>query len=207
MRIQLTLAAVFALVASGLAIAQDPWNDVKSWTGTVTIEATGAKSSAIYSQKVTYKATGKFTITDAMMPDGMHMMWPMAGAEEMADPKKAEAASLGWQAQVVASLEGTRTVSSTGAASPYKCAVDTLHPTAVGLSAQIGQPTYTLQVTLPTPEFTCTGSTTEALPIDLGQKQFEFTGPRGKVGPVSDTKTFTTGSATIKVSYTLAPSK
>lgn len=207
MSIRLTLTATLALLASGVAIAQDSWNDVKSWSGTVTIEATDARSSAIYSQKMTYKATGKFTITDGMMPDGMHGMWPMGGAEEMADPKRALAASLGWQAQVEASLEGTREVSSTGTMAPYKCSVNTLHPSSVGLTAQYGAPTYALSVTLPTPEFQCTGSTTEALPIDLGQTKFQFTGPRGKVGPISGTKTFTTGSAAIKVTFTLAPTR
>ncbi len=209
MSIRLTLTATLALLASSVAIAQDAWNDVKSWSGTVTIEGTDARSSSIgiYSQKTTYKATGKFTITDSMMPDGMHMMWPTGGAEEMADPKLALAASLGWQAQVEASLEGTREVSSTGTMAAYQCSVKTLHPSSVGLTAQFGAPTYALNISLPRPEFQCTGSTTEALPIDLGQTEFKFTGPRGKVGPISGTKTFTTESGTIKVAFTLAPAR
>ncbi len=122
MSIRLTLTVTLALLASSAAIAQDAWNDVKSWSGTVTIEAIAARSSSIgiYAQKTTYKATGKFTITDGMMPDGMHMMWPMGGSEEMADPKRALAASLGWQAQVEASLKGARMVSSTGTEAPQR---------------------------------------------------------------------------------------
>jgi hypothetical protein len=100
----LALAAVLTL-APGIAVAQGSWGNVKTWKGTVTVEATDVQkregAALTLSATMTYKATGEFTISDDMLPDGSHMQWPMPSVEAMSDPKRAETVYDRWQSQVV----------------------------------------------------------------------------------------------------------
>lgn len=207
------MRASFLMVAALVALtrgveAQGPWGNVKSWTGSVTIEAVDIRKGEAMSSKMNYTATGSFTISDDMLPDGSHVMWPMPGAEAMSDPKKMAAATDAWQSRVVATYEATVPNESGGAPATVTCAADNRAATQVGVVINPTEPTYVVQVTAPKPLFRCTGPTHGVNPpVSLQQPTFKLTGTRGAPGAVSGTQTFTVGTSTIKVTYNMAPSK
>jgi hypothetical protein len=201
----LTLAAALTL-AQGIAVAQGSWGKVKSWTGTVTIEATDSQKGENSSSTMTYKATGGFTITDDMLPDGSHMQWPMPGVETLSDPKRAETAYDRWQSQVVASYEANG-IGETGKPFTVKCSADNRQAARVGVTINPSEPTYVFEVSPPEAKFKC--STPDGSPPNgrLRQSNFRLTGPRNAPGPVSGTKSFTVGTTTIKVTFNMSPSR
>jgi hypothetical protein len=200
----LTLAAVLAL-APGIAVAQGSWGKVKSWTGNVTIEATDVDKGEMGSSTMTYKATGDFTISDDMLPDGSHMQWPMPGVETLSDPKRAETAYDRWQTHVVASYERSG-VNEIGKPFSVKCTADNRQASKVGVTINPTEPTYVFEVSPPEAKFKCSGP--EAPPNGrLRQANFRLTAPRKAPGPHSGTKTFTAGTSTITVTYNMGPSR
>lgn len=200
----LSLAAVLTL-ATGIAVAQGAWGNVKSWTGTVTIEATDAGKGPWGTSTMTYRATGDFKISDDMMPDGAHMQWPMPGVEAMSDPKQAETVYDRWNARVVASYEA-RGVDESGNPFTVKCTADNAELSRVGVTIHPTEPTYVFEVTAPPAQFKC--NTTNRNPnANLRQVSYRLTAPRKAPGPVTNTKTFTVGTGTVKVTYNMAPSR
>lgn len=187
------LAASAALtVAQGSAFAQGAWGTVKSWTGTMTIEATDTRKQGSFSSKMTYKATGPFTISDDALPDGSHVMWPMPNAER-------------WQARVVASY-AAKGVGELGDPYSVTCAADNQKAAMVGVMIDPRAPKYVLSVTAPAAKFKCSGYQEGWQPnAPIPQTAFQLTGPRGAPGPVSGTKVFTVLTTTIQVSFTMAP--
>jgi hypothetical protein len=199
-----------SMVAAAIMLPQDveaqgPWGNVKSWTGTVTIEAIDTRKGEIISSTMNYKASGKFTISDDMMPDGSHVMWPMPSAEAMSDPKKMAAANEAWQTRVIATYDAKLANESGGQPASVKCAADNQQSMQIGVGISPTEPTYFLSVTAPEALFKCTGGTHGLNPPRLQQSSFRLTGPRGAPGKVSGTKTFTAGTSTIKVTYDMAP--
>jgi hypothetical protein len=202
----LTLVAALTL-AQGIAGAQGSWGKVKSWTGTVTIEATDSQKGGGSSTTMTYKATGPFTISDDMLPDGSHMQWPMPSAEAMAaDPKLAETAYERWQSQVVASYDANG-LDESGKPYTIKCRADNRQASRVGVTINPSQPTYVFEVSPPEAKFKCEGPGGSTPNGHLRQANFRLTGPRKEPGPVSGTQTFTVGTSTIKVTFNMAPSR
>lgn len=200
----LTVAVAVTLAQS--AAAQGPWGNVKSWTGTATIEATDTRKGEGVSSTMTYKATGGFTISDDMLPDGSHMQWPMPGAEAMSDPKQAATLYDRWKAHVVAKYEANG-IGESGNSFSVTCAADNEQASMFGVTINPTAPTYLVQVAAPRALFRCTGESNLTPNGLLQQASFTLTGERGAPGSVSGTKTFTVGTSTIKVSYTMAPSK
>jgi len=200
----LVLSAALAL-PGGVSFAQD-WLNVKSWSGTVTIEATTTKAPQDwYSSKTTYKASGNFTISDDMLPAGSHVRWPFPGQDKLSDPKMLQAAYEPWQARVVASYEA-KGVDEAGRPFAVTCAADNRQAAKVGLTASPRSPTFVVSVSAPEAVFKCAGAGPNPN-SRLPQETFDLTGPRGEPGPVTATKTFTVGTTTIKVSYNMAPSQ
>ena len=205
MRTSVLMVAAAVTLARGVD-AQSPWGNVKSWTGTVTIEAVDTRSVPGVSATMKYKATGAFTIADDMMPDGSHMQWPMPSVETMADPKLAASAYERWQAEIVATYEA-KGVDEMGAPFSISCTADNKKGSTIGLTINPVAPTYIFQVTAPVAIFKCSGTTAAASPPRLRQVSFQLTGDRGAPGPVSGTKTFKDDTSTITVSYRMAPTK
>ena len=205
MRIVLLMVAAALMLAPDLAGAQDPWSSVKTWAGTVTVDATGGQKGDGYSWKLTYKATGNFAATDDMLPDGNHVQWPMPGVETMTDPKKVGTAYDTWQAHVTARLEA-QWVDEMGEPHSKSCAADYQKPAKVGVLIQPMAPTYAVSVTAPEMNFTCTGHDGGPGPGKyLQQAPFNVPGQRGAPGPVNGTKTFNVEPYTVTVSYQMAP--
>ena len=152
--VQLVIATALML-ALDFAGAQDPWSSVKTWAGTVTVDATGSQKGEGYSWKLTYKATGNFSATDDMLPDGNHVQWPMPGVETMTDPKKVGTAYDTWQAHVTARLEA-QWLDEMGQSKRKSCTADYQKPAKVGVLIQPMSPTYAVSVTAPEMNFTCT---------------------------------------------------
>ena len=202
----LTLAAALTL-AQGIAVAQGSWGKVKSWTGSVTIEATDIRKGEGVSSTMTYKATGDFKISDDMLPDGSHMQWPMPSVEAMSDPKQAETVYDRWLAHVVASYEA-KGVGESGQPFTVKCTADNRQPSKVGVTIHPTEPTYVFEVSPPEAKFKCSGPSGGPTPNGrLQQANFRMTGARKEPGPIGDTKTFTVGTTTVKVTYNMAPSR
>jgi hypothetical protein len=179
---------------------------VKSWTGTVTIEATDSRKGEGGSSTMTYTATGDFKISDDMMPDGSHMQWPMPSVEAMSDPKQRETVYDRWQAHVVASYESSGK-NEAGQIVTVRCAADNRKASKVGLTSNPTQPTYLLQVSAPEALFKCTDPSFSTPNGGLQQESFSLTGPRKAPGPVNGTQTFTVGTSTIKISFSMAPTR
>ena len=200
---------VGALVALTRGVeAQGPWGNVKSWTGSVTIEVVDIRKGEAMSSEMKYRATGGFTISDDMLPDGSHVMWPMPGAEAMSDPQKMAAATDAWLSHVVATFHATVPNESGGAPATVTCAADNKAATQVGVVINPTEPTYVVQVTAPKPLFKCTDPTHGiSPPVSIQPPTFKLTGTRGAPGAVSGTQTFTVGTSVIKVTYNMAPSK
>ncbi len=156
MRALSLLPALALVVAPGPLLAQGPWGNVPAWTGTITIEATDSGAARGGRWKLTYKATGPVTLADHMMPEGAHMMWPMAGAEDLADPKKVEAMQKPWQARVTARYED-KGVDETGHPYSQSCVADTTVASPAGLTIDPSKPTYLFQITPPRVTFACSG--------------------------------------------------
>ncbi len=205
MRISVLMVAGAVTLAHG-AQAQGPWGNVKSWTGSVTIEATDTRKGEGTLSTMNYKATGNFIIADDMMPDGSHMMWPMPGEAAMSDPKKLAASQEAWQSHVVAGYEA-KGVGESGGAFTVTCSADNKQGSQIGVVINPTEPTYVLSVSAPAADFKCTGATGGPGPTRLQQSTFKLTGARGAPGKVSGTQTFTSGTETIKVSYEMSPSK
>ena len=203
--IGLTFAAALTF-AQGIALAQDPWEKVKSWTGTVTIEATEIVKLEAVSSTMTYKASGDFKISDDMLPDGPYMQWPRPSVEVLTDPARNQTAYAGWKSHVVAAYDANR-VDEMGKKFTVNCTADHRQPATFGVTALPGQPTYIVQVTAPRAEFQCTGPSGWTPRGEIQQAPFELTEPRKKPGLLSGTKTFTVGTTTVKVTYSMAPSK
>lgn len=205
----LALAFIGGLTLAGdVAIAQFEWANVKSWTGSVTIEATDVRKGEgvlANSSKMTYKATGDFTISDDQLPDGAHMQWPMPSIEAMTDPKRAETAFARWESRVVASYE-SKGVNENGQPFTVTCTADNRQPAGVGLAVDPGKPEYVVSVSSPPAQFKCSGPF-GAPSGNLQQVAFELRGPRGAPGRINGTKTFSAGTSTIKVTYTMTPAK
>lgn len=205
MRIVLLMVAAALLLVQDLAGAQDPWSSVKTWAGSVTVDATGSQKGEGYSWKLTYKATGNFAATDDMLPDGNHVQWPMPSVETMTDPNKVATAYDTWQAQVTARLEA-QWADEMGQSHSKSCAAEYVKPARVGVLIQPMAPTYAVSVTAPEMNFTCTGDDGGPGPgTYLQQPPFNVPGQRGAPGPVSGTKTFNVEPYTVTVSYKMAP--
>lgn len=189
------------------ALAQDPWADVKSWSGTVTIEATDKRTGEAATATLTYTATGAFTIVDEAMPDGAHMQWPMPGPETLSDPAQAAAAFERWQARVVARFE-FRGTNEMGEPLTTTCAADSRVRSGVGVAIDPTNDEYVFSVTPPSPEFTCEQSSAAVGSTGfLLRSAFSLRGPRGEPGQVSNTQTFTIETTTVTVSFTMTPTK
>lgn len=201
----LTFAAAFTL-APGTAIAQFEWANVKSWSGNLTIEATDVRKGEGSSSRMTYKATGDFKLADDQLPDGAHMQWPMPSIEEMTDPKRAETAFDKWQSRVVATYEFNG-LDEVGKPFTVTCTADNRQPGKVGLGVDPGKPEYVVSVNSPPAQFKCSGPDGFKPGPNLQQVAFELRGKRGAPGPINGTKTFTAGTSTIKITYSMAPSK
>lgn len=201
----LTLAAALTL-AQGIAVAQGSWGNVKSWTGSVTIEATESQKGEWGTSTTTYKATGDFTISDDMLPDGSHMQWPMPSVEALTDPKRAETVYDRWQTRVVASYDANR-INERGEPFTIKCAADNQQASRVGVTIHPTEPTYVFEVSPPQAKFKCSGPSGMTPDGRLQQANLKLTAPRKAPGPISGTKTFTVGTSTIKVTFNMAPSR
>jgi hypothetical protein len=207
MRTIVLLGAAGLMLVQDMAGAQDPWSSVKTWAGTVTVEATGSEKGESYSWSQTYKATGAFKATDDMLPDGNHVQWPMPSVETMTDPSKAATAYQTWQAHVTARYEA-KWADEMGRPRSKTCAADHAQPAAVGVLIQPMAPTYSVSVTAPEMKFKCTGDEGGPVPGKyLQQPPFNVPGQRGAPAPVSGSKTFAVGHHTVTVSYEMAPSK
>jgi hypothetical protein len=207
MRALILAVGAAVTLSPNITVAQGEWGNVKSWTGTVTIVATDNQAVGNMTSKMTWKASGPFTITDGMMPAGAHMQWPMPGVEEMSDPKKAETAYDRWQARVVASYE-QEGLDEQGKPYAYKCTADNQQAARFGVTINPMAPTYVVNVSPPVAIFKCSGAGAHAPPNGhLQMVGFELTGPRGVPGPKSGTKTFNASTQTITVSYSMGPTK
>src|SRR5688500_16985649 len=144
MRTSVLMVAAVAFIASR-ADAQGPWGNVKTWTGTVTIEAVDSRKGQGSSSLMSYKATGNFTISDDMLPDGSHMQWPMPSVEAMSDPKQATSAYERWQARVVATYED-KGVGESGQPFTVTCAADNRTAPAFGVTINTTAPSYVVNV-------------------------------------------------------------
>jgi hypothetical protein len=183
--------------------AQGPWGTVKTWTGTVTIEATETTTGPgdLY-HKMTYKATGSFTITDDMMPDEYHMQWPMLSAEN--PPADPEAAYKRWQAHVVGGTEG-RYADERGTKVNRTCRGEKTEAMRLGLTIDPTKDNFVLQFQAPRVALTCTGGSSAQ--GSLRKESLQIIGQRGNPGTKTGTETITVDAMTIKVSYSFAPAR
>ena len=202
------IVASLVALASSTVLWQGPWGNVKSWTGTVDIEATDTRKSEFGAATLTYRATGPFTIADDMLPDGAHMQWPMPSPETLADPTRAAAAYERWRAHVTARYD-FKGFNEMGQPVTLTCTADNQLRSGVAVAINPMAPEYTFQVTAPDPEFTCSDKSTKQN-LNTGflrRGALEITGPRGDPGQVTGTKTFTIETTTVKVTFTMAPTK
>ncbi len=206
MRSHLLLAALALVLAPRAVTAQGPWGNVQAWTGTITIEAADSGATQGGRWTLTYKATGPVTLADNMMPEGSHMLWPMAGAEDLSDPKKLEAMQKPWLARVTGRYEA-RGVDETGHAYSQSCVADTTVATPAGLTIDPANPTYVFQITPPRVKFACSGPPGTPTPVLNLPGSVSLTGPRGDPGPVRGTQRFTTTRMLTNVSFQLEPRK
>jgi hypothetical protein len=205
----LTLAAALSMVPSfARAQGPGPWGNVKSWTGSVTIEATqSVKREDGFTSTMSYKATGPVTLTDGALGDGDHVQWPMPNPESLADPAKAGSAFTPWKAHITGTYQA-KGVDEGGKPFAITCSADGAELARVFMAINPMDDTYTFQVNAPPIQFKCSKPDGPHPTFNLPQAAFELRGgPRGQPHPVSGEKTFTTGNATIKVSYSMAPAK
>jgi hypothetical protein len=200
----LTLAAALTL-AQGIAVAQNSWDKVRSWTGSVTIEASDSQKGEWGNSTMTYKATGDFTVSDDMLPGGPYMQWPRPSVEAMTDPKQAATAYDRWQSRVVASYDANR-FDEAGKPFTVKCTADNQQAGMVGVIAS-GGPSYQFQVTPPPAKFKCSGPNGFTPDGNLQQAPLTLTAPRKAPGAITGTQTFTVGTKTMKVTYNMAPTR
>ncbi len=200
------LAAAALTVGAATALAQDPWMNVRSWSGTITIEATDVRKNDWYTAKMTYRATGGFTIPDEMLPAGSHVRWPMPGADALSDPNKAATAFDRWQAHVVATCD-VKGVDEQGKPFAVTCKADHEKRMKVGVEIDPVAPNYKVMVSAPEAIFQCSNPTFAPANGHLQQVEFELTGPRGAPGRVFGSKAFPVPAGTIKVRYDMAPSR
>ena len=203
----LMLIAALTLHSVGM-LAQGPWGNVKSWTGTITIEATDTVKNQFGVATLTYKATGPFTAADEMMPDGSHMQWPMPGVETLSDPNKAKTAYDVWQARVVATYN-FKGVDEMGKPTTLSCSADHQAPSRAGVTVNPTADEYVFVVTAPEADFTCSDKTKKRnlSTGPLRKSSLRLTGPRGAPGQVNNTKDFTIETTTAKVTFNMAPAK
>lgn len=121
-------------------------------------------------------------------------------------PKLAETAYDRWQARAVASYEANG-INESGKPFTVTCSADNRQAARVGLTIHPTKPTCVFEVPPPEAKFKCSGPNGPTPDGRLQQASFKLTGPRKAPGPISDTKTFTVGTSTIKVTYNMAPSK
>lgn len=198
----MTVVATLTL-AGGPAVAQD-WSNVKSWTGTVKIEASETKKQANFSSTMTYRATGDFTISDDALPAGSHVQWPFPNPEKLTDPNALQAAYERWQSHVVASYEA-KGVDENGEAFAVTCAADNRQTSRIGVASGPMAPNYVVNVSAPDASFKCSGRGPTP-DKHLPQRDFELNGPKAP-GPVTVTKVFNVLTTNIKIAVAMAPSR
>jgi hypothetical protein len=200
-----TLPLIALMLAPAPLAAQGPWGTVKTWNGTITIEATETvpQEDGLY-HKMTYQATGSFSITDDMMPDGYHMQWPMVNPEH--PPADREAAYKRWQVHVVGGTEA-RYVDDRGTKFTVTCQGEKSEAMLVGLTVNPSNDEFVLQFAAPRVSLTCTGGEGGAAESFLRQENFSLTGQRGTPGTKTGSQTFTVDPMTIKVTYSLSPAR
>jgi hypothetical protein len=199
------LFAASALAATSAALAQEPWMNVRSWSGTVTVEVTDTRKNESYSSKTTFRAAGPFTISDDMLPAGNHVQWPMPGVEVLSDPAKAQTAWDTWQAHLTGTHE-TKGADESGKPFSGTCTADEGKASKVSLAIDPTSAGYVFHVSVPQADFTCP----PRIPPPgayLQQVEFDLKGEHRTPGRLSGSKIFPAANGTVKVSYEMAPSK
>jgi hypothetical protein len=187
------------------AYAQAPWGKVQSWTGTATIEATDAGTVGAGPWKLTYRATGPFTIADDRMRAGNYMMWPSPAIAVMSDPAKMKAATQTWKARIVATYE-TAAEDETGRRFTISCTADNQVDAKVGVMSN-GVSAYTFTATPPEPEFKCTGRPGYRPFLRGFQQAVSVAGKQGEPGEVTNTGTTKVNTASFTLTFKMAPTK
>jgi hypothetical protein len=132
----------------------------------------------------------------------------MPNPEAMTDPKRAAAAFDRWQARVTASYD-FKGVNEMGQSHTVKCVADSQILSNVAVTINPTGPEYIFQVMAPDAEFKCSDQSTKRN-LNTGflrRGPLELTGPRGEPAQVTNTKTFSIETTTIKVSFAMAPSR
>ena len=181
-----------------------PYVNVKSWSGTVTAEATDASAFGDVKSVATYTATGDVTLVDDSTPNPPHAVWPQPSAADLTDPKKAENAYKVWRAHVTYKLHKTG-VGVSGDKVDETCTGEGDEPGLVQIMMMPSQ--YSLSVEPPVlRNVQCTG--TSVLPVS-GAFLLSRVKIDGNVGgpkdPISGTSNQSMGDVKGSITYKLTP--
>jgi hypothetical protein len=198
-----------AIAAWSMTVAGQGWlafTTVKTWTGTVSIDAVEKTPVGNNSSTVTYSATGSVTLTDNLSadPDAVHSTWPFPTPAELADPKRAPDAFKRWPAHVVLSSVTTG-VDELGQKVNVQCKGDQTVPALVQLSITPMSTNYLVRIESPVVSATCSGTSVLPMQWSPGELKVELPIPPAK-GVLSGTKTLTLNTRSATVTFKLTPS-
>ena len=177
------------------------FTNVKTWTGTVSVEAAGNPARIL---DLSYSATGNLTITDEMStdPQAIHRV-AVPSPAETADPKRAANAFKRWPAHVVFASHTTG-IDDLGNKVDFTCQADQTTLSLVQLMITPMQ-APSLRIQTPVANATCTGSRVSPVNWSPNELTIDIMLPAAR-GPLKGTKTFALGDAKATVTYQLTPS-
>ncbi len=187
-----------------------PYGNVKTFTGTVIVDASMTSREGGLIRTSQFRAEGPVTIADENFPDGMHFQWPSPNPAALA--KGDVNAARGWRVHLTYSSSETEPrLSALAPGRKLTCsAVEDLRGT-VGLTAPMGMGKFMLGITPPDPQRVhCTGmldgnvvNTTEPQPLQGVQFNIEGKAP----GPITGSQDVVVGDWRAHVTYNLAPAQ
>lgn len=207
-RLPVCLAAVLA--ALSITVTAQNWlqfTTIKTWTGTVSVDAVDASDpGGAQKTAIAYAATGNLTLTDNLSsdPEAVHSSWPFPSPAETADPARAANAFKRWPAHVVYTRKTTG-IDELGQKVDYQCRGESTIPALVQLTISPMSPNYLLRIEPPAVAAKCTGTST----LDESYKptqelKVELPIPSAK-GPLAGTRTLTLGTLKATVTFNLTP--
>ena len=203
---------VFSVTATpeGVAYVGQAWlqfTSVKTWSGNIAIDATEVSSAGEVTTTSTYNAKGAVTLTDNLSsdPEAVHSVWPFPTPAELADPKRAPDAFKRWTAQVTYASRATGK-DELAQRVDAQCQGSGNSTALVQLTISPMSTNYSVRIEPPAVAAKCAGtSTLDTSNTPTQQLLVELPLPSAK-GPLTGTKTLTSGGLKATVSFTLTPS-
>jgi hypothetical protein len=197
------LCCFFFYTQAATAQSVYPFGEVRAWSGTLTVEGHGDSESRLPS----YIATGNFTLTDEMMPEGNHWQWPFPQTAGLTDPQAIEDAYRKWNAKVTyrAQVKFKDAVSQAN----YSCTAEETHPARFQFIAGMGMPYFMMSVELPKLDRVhCAGTVDnepyeENMELSISDQNLEFQIPVTSSRTIQGSQEISLGEMNFKISYSL----